>query len=197
MPCDWPRYYSIQQFIGNLAFRFCASIPAVAFICMNYLLCNRTEATTAVPCLGGVGCEQRRSRLATQPGEKSGVHDRPRKNSDHRLCRRYCCVWSLNVPLIVWRDRDRDRDRISVSQDTRRQIAVVIDGLITGPALHALYGLLERLIPTAGGGFVSAASHLLIDTLVFDPMFVASFFCITGMLESRSLKQDVLPALRR
>lgn len=69
--------------------------------------------------------------------------------------------------------------------------------LITGPALHALYGLLECLIPTAAGGFVPAASHLLIDTFVFDPMFVASFFCVTGILESRSLKQDVLPALRR
>ena len=69
--------------------------------------------------------------------------------------------------------------------------------IITGPALHTLYGLLERLIPTAAGGFVPAASHLLIDTLVFDPMFVSSFFCVTGMLENRSLKQDVLPALRR
>eukprot|EP00903_Cladosiphon_okamuranus_P008990 g8600.t1 len=83
-------------------------------------------------------------------------------------------------------------------KDTRRLLAVAIDSiLITGPALHTLYGLLERLIPTAAGGFIPAASHLLIDTLVFDPMFVTSFFCVTGILESRSLKQDVLPALRR
>eukprot|EP00752_Nemacystus_decipiens_P015996 g14301.t1 len=83
-------------------------------------------------------------------------------------------------------------------KDTRRLLAVAIDSiLITGPALHTLYGILERLIPTAAGGFVPAASHLLIDTLVFDPIFVTSFFCVTGMLESRSLKQDVLPALRR
>lgn len=76
--------------------------------------------------------------------------------------------------------------------------AVAIDSvLITGPALHALYGLMERLVPTVGGGFLPAAAHLLVDTLVFDPIFVASFFCVTGMLQNRSLRQDVLPALRR
>ncbi|CAN0268855.1 unnamed protein product, partial [Hapterophycus canaliculatus] len=83
-------------------------------------------------------------------------------------------------------------------KDARRLVAVAIDSmLITGPALHCLYGLLERLMPTAAGGFAPAASHVLIDTFIFDPMFVASFFCVTGMLENRSLKQDVLPALRR
>ena len=88
--------------------------------------------------------------------------------------------------------------RINIPQDTRRQLAVAIDSIvITAPALHVLYGLLERLIPTAAGGFVPAASHLLIDTFVFDPVFVTSFFCVTGMLESRPLKQDVLPALQR
>ncbi|CAN0033251.1 unnamed protein product [Ectocarpus sp. 12 AP-2014] len=83
-------------------------------------------------------------------------------------------------------------------KNTRRLTAVAIDSiLITGPALHALYGLLEYLIPTAAGGFVPAALHVVIDTFVFDPMFVASFFCVTGMLESRSLRKSILPALRR
>lgn len=87
---------------------------------------------------------------------------------------------------------------LTIAQDTRRLTAVAIDSiLITGPALHALYGLLERLIPTAAGGFAPAALHLVIDTFVFDPMFVASFFCVTGMLESRSLRKSILPALRR
>ncbi|CBN75087.1 conserved unknown protein [Ectocarpus siliculosus] len=83
-------------------------------------------------------------------------------------------------------------------KNNRRLTAVAIDSiLITGPALHALYGLLECLIPTVGGGFVPAALHVVIDTFVFDPMFVASFFCVTGMLESRPLRKSILPALRR
>lgn len=83
-------------------------------------------------------------------------------------------------------------------QDTRRLLAVVIDGaFITAPALHALYGMLEYWIPTTGGEMFPALCHLLVDTLVFDPMFVASFFCVTGMLENRALFSDVLPSLRR
>lgn len=75
---------------------------------------------------------------------------------------------------------------------------VVVDGaLITGPALHALYGLLEHWMPTSGGEMFPALCHLLVDTLVFDPMFVVSFFCVTGVLENRALVSDVLPSLQR
>lgn len=83
-------------------------------------------------------------------------------------------------------------------QDARRIVAVAIDSmLISGPALHVLYGLMEHIIPTNSGGFMPATAHVLLDTLVFDPVFVASFFCVTGMLENRPLRGDVLPALRR
>lgn len=83
-------------------------------------------------------------------------------------------------------------------QDTRRLLAVGVDSVfVTGPALHTLYEFLERLVPTNTGGFLPAAFHVLVDTFVFDPIFVASFFCTTGLLESRSLKEDILPALRR
>lgn len=77
-------------------------------------------------------------------------------------------------------------------------LAVVVDSaLITGPALHALYGTLERLIPTTEGGWLAPTCHLVVDTLIFDPIFVASFFCVTGLLENRSFLTDVLPGLRR
>ena len=83
-------------------------------------------------------------------------------------------------------------------QDTRRLLAVGVDSVfVTGPALHTLYGLLEHVLPTNSGGFVPALWHLLVDTFVFDPMFVASFFCTTGILESRSFRRDIVPALRR
>eukprot|EP00904_Undaria_pinnatifida_P006171 jgi/Undpi1/2684/HiC_scaffold_13.g06062.m1 len=82
-------------------------------------------------------------------------------------------------------------------KDTRRLLAVGVDSVfVTGPALHTLYEFLERLVPTNTGGFLPAAFHVLVDTFVFDPIFVASFFCTTGLLESRSLKEDILPALR-
>lgn len=85
-----------------------------------------------------------------------------------------------------------------IPQDTRRLLAVGVDSVfVTGPALHTLYGLLEHVIPTNSGGFLPAVCHLVVDTFVFDPMFVASFFCTTGIMENRSLRQDIVPALRR
>ncbi|CAM9757238.1 unnamed protein product, partial [Sphacelaria rigidula] len=82
--------------------------------------------------------------------------------------------------------------------DKRRLLAVVVDGaFITGPALHILYGLLEHFMPTEGAGMFPAMYHLLLDTFLFDPAFVASFFCITGLLENRAFFGDVLPNLRR
>lgn len=85
----------------------------------------------------------------------------------------------------------------SCYQDTRRLLAVAIDSIVTAPVLHAMYGLMEFFFPTSGGGFLPAATHLVLDTFVLDPVFVACFFCTTGLLESRPLKTDVLPALSR
>lgn len=86
----------------------------------------------------------------------------------------------------------------SIPQDKRRVLAVAIDSmLISGPALHALYGVMEFFIPTSKGGWLPATCHILLDTFLLDPMFVASFFCVTGVLESRSFVSDVLPGLRR
>ena len=77
-------------------------------------------------------------------------------------------------------------------------MATTIDGVaVTGPMLHIIYALMEYFIPTTGAGFLPAAAHLAFDFLVLDPFFVACFFFTTGLLESRSLKTDILPTLRR
>ncbi|CAM9600541.1 unnamed protein product [Phaeothamnion confervicola] len=87
------------------------------------------------------------------------------------------------------------------TSDRRRSLAVMIDGVfLTGPGLHFLYGLLEATIPTSGGRLPAALPamlHVLFDTFVFDPMFVCSFFCMTGVLERRPLLGDVVPQLQR
>lgn len=76
-------------------------------------------------------------------------------------------------------------------------LAVAIDSIVTAPVLHAMYELMEFCIPTTGGGVLPAATHLVLDTFLLDPVFVACFFCTTGLLESRPLTTDVLPALKR
>ncbi|KAG5188378.1 hypothetical protein JKP88DRAFT_234272 [Tribonema minus] len=74
----------------------------------------------------------------------------------------------------------------------------MIDGVcITGPGLHFLYGLLESHIPTTAGGALPAAAHVLLDTFLFDPVFVCSFFFTTALFEGRSLRRDVAPRLAR
>ncbi|CAM9707711.1 unnamed protein product [Choristocarpus tenellus] len=82
-------------------------------------------------------------------------------------------------------------------KDDKRLLAVAVDSMFfTGPGLHALYGVLERLVPTAGHGAVPAAVHVLVDTFMFDPIFVASFFCVTGFVEGRSFLRDILPNMK-
>ncbi|CAM9669534.1 unnamed protein product [Discosporangium mesarthrocarpum] len=94
-------------------------------------------------------------------------------------------------------EQRQDDSEPQLTKDKRRLLAVACDGLfVTGPGLHALYGALERLLPTSGGAG-SAAVHVLIDTFVFDPLFVGSFFLVTGALERRSLIRDILPSMKR
>lgn len=82
--------------------------------------------------------------------------------------------------------------------DRIRSMAVMIDGVfITGPGLHFLYGLLESHIPTSAGGFIPATLHVLLDTFLFDPMFVGSFFCTTAILEGKSMRREIVPQLER
>ena len=75
-----------------------------------------------------------------------------------------------------------------------RSAAVVIDGLVlTGPGLHFLYAVLEHWIPTAAGGFASIAIHVLVDEFLFDPVFVALFFVLSGILEGKALQTEIFP----
>ncbi|KAG5191006.1 hypothetical protein JKP88DRAFT_160175, partial [Tribonema minus] len=67
----------------------------------------------------------------------------------------------------------------------------------TGPGLHYLYGLLESHIPTTAGGLIPAALHVLLDTFLFDPVFVGTFFLTTALFEGKSMKREVVPQLER
>ena len=83
------------------------------------------------------------------------------------------------------------------SQDWLRSIAVVVDGLIlTGPGLHFLYGSLEHFVPTADGDVLAVCIHVLFDEFLFDPMFVALFFVLTGLIEGKHLFREILPHVR-
>jgi hypothetical protein len=91
-------------------------------------------------------------------------------------------------------DSDSDSNSSSSSEAQRlrfrynklRSTAVIVDGVfITGPGLHVLYNLLESHIPTTAGGILPAALHVLLDTFLFDPVFVATFFCTTAALEGK------------
>lgn len=109
-----------------------------------------------------------------------------RQQPDMSCISSYCTVSFVSLALST------------AGQDKRRMLAVVVDSaVVTGPTLHAMYGALEALIPTTGGGWLPASLHLIIDIVLFDPIFVASFFCVTGVLENRPLLTDVLPGLRR
>ena len=68
--------------------------------------------------------------------------------------------------------------------------------ILTGPGLHFLYGSLEEFVPTAEGGFVSIGVHVLMDEFVFDPIFVALFFVLTGLLEGKRFVGDIVPQVR-
>jgi hypothetical protein len=79
-----------------------------------------------------------------------------------------------------------EAQRLRFSYNRLRSMAVIVDGVfITGPGLHVLYNLLESHIPTTAGGILPAALHVLLDTFLFDPVFVATFFCTTAALEGK------------
>lgn len=91
----------------------------------------------------------------------------------------------------------RDRDGNVVPQDWLRSTAVVVDGLVlTGPGLHFLYGSLEYFVPTADGNVLAVCIHVLFDEFLFDPVFVALFFVLTGLIEGRHLFKEILPHVR-
>jgi hypothetical protein len=74
---------------------------------------------------------------------------------------------------------------------------VVVDGLIlTGPGLHFLYGSLEHFVPTADGDVLAVCIHVLFDEFLFDPIFVALFFALTGLIEGKHLFKEILPHVR-
>jgi hypothetical protein len=84
--------------------------------------------------------------------------------------------------------------------DRRRGLSIILDGVfVTGPLLHFVYNLLERMFPVVGSGLagsVAAMTQVLIDDFVVDALFVATLFFTTGFGEGYSLKQ-IVPQVKK
>lgn len=81
--------------------------------------------------------------------------------------------------------------------DFRRLLAVTVDAAcISGPGLHVAYNVLEGRWPTVGGKRRHAWIHAVADSFFLDPMFICSFFVMTGTFEGKSLFKEVLPQLK-
>lgn len=77
----------------------------------------------------------------------------------------------------------------------RRGLALMVDGVLSGPFMHLTYEWLEHLVPTdrtttateqKGAWYhphVAAVIHVLVDCLVLDSLFVAMTIVLTGVLE--------------
>jgi len=83
--------------------------------------------------------------------------------------------------------------------DHQRNLGVWLDGvLVSGPGLHLGYSMLERRIPCANRGSLrNALAQVAIDELIFDPVFIATFFFTTGFVERQHPWHETLPNLRR
>eukprot|EP00665_Eupelagonemidae_sp_cell47_P002133 gene2133-6020_t len=83
--------------------------------------------------------------------------------------------------------------------DPQRLLAVTLDGLlVSGPMLHLGYTWLESAIPCAGRGSKrNTLLQVLVDELVFDPLFIGAFFFTTGAVERQHPWRETLPNLRR
>eukprot|EP01079_Euglenida_sp_SAG-EU17-18_P002957 gene2957-3529_t len=73
------------------------------------------------------------------------------------------------------------RDRAYSAARTARM--ALLGGAMIGPALHFWYNLLNSAIP--GATAANAIQRLLLDQLVFAPIFCASFFAALFTLEGR------------
>lgn len=72
----------------------------------------------------------------------------------------------------------------------RRGLALMADGVLSGPFMHLTYEWLERLVPTEteqGSAWyhshIAAIVHVLVDCLILDSLFVAMTILLTGVLE--------------
>ena len=83
--------------------------------------------------------------------------------------------------------------------DLQRNLGVWLDGIcVSGPGLHLGYAWLERRIPCANRGSLrNAVAQVAVDELVFDPIFIGTFFFTTGLVERQHLWRETLPNLRR
>jgi len=107
-----------------------------------------------------------------------------------------CQIWENRTSTKLEDSSPKFYSRFSL--DPKRTFAVIFDGVcVTGPGLHLAYGILEHLIPTTGGGALPALMHVCADTFMLDPLFVCSFFIMTGSFERKSLFKEILPQLKR
>ena len=83
--------------------------------------------------------------------------------------------------------------------DLRRGASLFVDGILfTGPLLHWGYDFFEKVIPVGNGssrkgGSLAAILHVLGDALILDPVFVATAFTTSGLLEGQSFRDDIIP----
>lgn len=91
------------------------------------------------------------------------------------------------------------RDSADEPFDRQRNLGVWLDGvLVSGPGLHLGYSFLERRIPCANRGSLrNALAQVAVDELIFDPIFIATFFFTTGLVERQHPWHETLPNLCR
>ncbi|CAM9936217.1 unnamed protein product, partial [Ectocarpus fasciculatus] len=76
-----------------------------------------------------------------------------------------------------------------------RSCAVMLDGLlINGPLLHYAYEMLESCMP-AGDSVLAAMLQVGVDVLVIDPVCAFIFVWSTGLIEGRSIRDEILPTI--
>mmetsp|Transcript_2799 Transcript_2799/g.5407 ORF Transcript_2799/g.5407 Transcript_2799/m.5407 type:complete len:194 (+) Transcript_2799:249-830(+) len=76
------------------------------------------------------------------------------------------------------------REKLDVVRNAR---FLLIGTVLTGPSLHFWYGGLAKMLP--GVSVASIAGRVLLDQLVFTPIFFAVFFPLLSYLEGRSVLQ--------
>ncbi|KAL7550102.1 hypothetical protein ACHAWF_013333 [Thalassiosira exigua] len=100
----------------------------------------------------------------------------------------------------------------SMSFDKQRLMAMFFDGLLcTGPLLHYVYELYERIVPThvvSGDGsgmerrFLASLAHVLFDNFVMVVVYIAVMMVTTALMEGRrsiilhELTHDLVPAVK-
>jgi len=84
--------------------------------------------------------------------------------------------------------------------DMRRNIGVFLEGvLISGPLMHFTYDFYETILPVKQSGKtmknLMAASQVVLDCFVMDPLYVLSAILTLGLFEGFSLNEELIPQL--